>query len=166
MATWLVTLHFGPYWTRQAVGEAWSNQSAGHVKPSFGGLQKTFVGLQSRKQLLQGQSCWRKSYVSPFISRCVINCSPDLPRQMGFPLDIFLYRVLWWVGSTVRELSKNPCGYKTKPKPKRKNPKTKASACKVWSLSKSDPFPQIYRAGVNGGYSNHQVVALHYWKNP
>ena len=28
---WLATLHFGPYWARQAVGEAWSDQLAGHV---------------------------------------------------------------------------------------------------------------------------------------
>ena len=30
---WLATLHFSPYWARQAVGEAWSDQSAGHVSP-------------------------------------------------------------------------------------------------------------------------------------
>ena len=30
---WLATLHFGPYWARQAVGETQSDQSAGHVSP-------------------------------------------------------------------------------------------------------------------------------------
>ena len=30
---WLSTLHFGPYWARQAVGEAQSDQSAGQVSP-------------------------------------------------------------------------------------------------------------------------------------
>ena len=29
----LTTLHFGPYWARRAVGEALSDQSAGHVSP-------------------------------------------------------------------------------------------------------------------------------------
>ena len=33
LVKWLATLHFGPYCTRQMVEEAWSNQSAGHVKP-------------------------------------------------------------------------------------------------------------------------------------
>ena len=81
MAAWLATLHFGPYWTRRAVREAQSDQSAGHIKPSFGGLQKTFVGLQSRKQWLQGQSCWKKTYVSPFISRWVINFEMKTQRS-------------------------------------------------------------------------------------
>ena len=35
---------------------------------------------------------------------------------MGFPLDISLYRVLLWMGSTVSELLSNPLGYKKNPK--------------------------------------------------
>ena len=50
-------------------------------------------------------------------------CSLDLPRQMGFPLDISLYRALWWVGSTVSKLIKNPHGYNPPPNPS-KNSKT------------------------------------------
>ena len=30
---WLATLYFGLYWARRAVGEAWSDQLAGHVSP-------------------------------------------------------------------------------------------------------------------------------------
>ena len=30
---WLTTLHSIPYEARQAVGEPWSDQSAGHIKP-------------------------------------------------------------------------------------------------------------------------------------
>ena len=41
-------------------------------------------------------------------------CSANLPRRMGFPLDISLHRAPWWVGSTVGELGKNPYGYKPK----------------------------------------------------
>ena len=51
-------------------------------------------------------------------------CSPDLPRRMGFLLDISLHRAPWWVGSTVSELGKSPYGYKKK-KPKRKRKKLK-----------------------------------------
>ena len=29
----LATYYFGPYWARQMVGQAWSNQSVGSVKP-------------------------------------------------------------------------------------------------------------------------------------
>ena len=83
-------------------------------------------------------------------------CRPDLPKQMGFPLDISLHRAPWWIGSTVSELSKNPSRYKIKLKPKRKNPKI-VSACRVWLKQWlwPDSFPQIYNAGVNGGFPNH-----------
>ena len=33
MVMWLAALYLDPYYTRQAVKEAWSNQSAVHVKP-------------------------------------------------------------------------------------------------------------------------------------
>ena len=36
----LATLHFGPYWARRVVGEARSDQSAGHVSP-LSDLQKS-----------------------------------------------------------------------------------------------------------------------------
>ena len=42
VATWLATLHFGPYWARQVVGEAQPNQLARHVKLSSKVLQKNF----------------------------------------------------------------------------------------------------------------------------
>ena len=97
---WLAILHFGPYWARQAVREAWSDQSAGHVSPLSVFLQKSELegdGCRvshavERPILLfvpgwviilgmktQGQNCLSRAWVYWL-------CSPDVTRQMGFPL--------------------------------------------------------------------------------
>ena len=93
--TWLATLHFGPYWARRAVGEAWSNQSAGH----FSSLIQIFAKIWIRGWWLLGQSCWGKTYTPSCVLGWLITlkmktqeqheytdlCSLDIPRWMGFP---------------------------------------------------------------------------------
>ena len=93
-------------------------------------------------------------------------CSSDLPRQMGFPLDISFHRALWWVGCTVSEPSKNPYGYKKPQNPSEKALKLKCPHAESDSDNDSDQtlFPIFILMESTEDTPNHKVVSLHYRK--
>ena len=128
----------GPIWS---IG--WSCQAL------FRRSAKEFCRFPNQKAVAAGSICWRKTYVSPWewkprdhkllVPFFNVNIpwvfSPDLSMQMGFPLDISLYRAPWWVGSTVSKLNKNPYGYK---KPQNPSPPPQLNHLYAESDSDSD----------------------------
>ena len=114
---WFAPLHFGPYWTRWAVEEAWSNPSAGHVS----------LLLDLCKNPNEDNGCWVSHAVERLVALSVPvkviilgmktqgqnSCltpawvywtwSPDVARWMGFLLGTSLHEALKWVGSMFNE---------------------------------------------------------------
>ena len=73
---------------------------------------------------------------------------------MGFPFKISFYRVPLSVRAQSVNSSKIPMHAKEKQTPKRANAESDSG------YDSDHSFPQIYRAGVDGGYPQSQICLL------